>query len=1626
MADYTAYWRVSEGAHEDEGIAYETCEGECAEVDGGEGTGVPVRCATIAALVVGWGTSGSPAVVIDKQSPPRKSSSSDSNSRIDFPSFRCDDSLIGPELAEADRHCAPRNGMFGNKNRRTRAASNPPLTGTTTNPSAATAAAQAFLKNQASNASLSNAAAAAALRSRPTTPTNVADTQTKRTLRRSGSASSLGSSVAGSARGPAGSPLERRGSFSSMSERTFRDPSPSAPVPSAVDAPPVPALPRNIQQTAPSIQSHRRAASLEAPVMRGASPPASKASGRGSSLGPGTAGKPPRRAGRGMYNLSSVSETERPASRGANIARIVSPANQNLIYDPNTRSFLPEAEILAIEQRILDTSQQPGKRKKRAPQAAATHLSQGLGTAGGRPRGTFIDALEADQPTPVGRQTPAPAPASQSAPAPAPVPEPVQAAAPEPTAAVPKEKKKKKMVVVGSDLKSDQGSLNPNLSDNDSDSLQSHPYARAGAFLAKRPSIVHEDKEREDEEDDTPKRVSDGSARLDADPGGRQGSPSPLPRSTAGRGYGRGQALASAGSAQGRLEANPTRQPAPSPTSSAVEDVGLTTQDGVRGGRLASVSPMRTTHFAASPENLIVRHQPPARSISPRKSALKHSNSPRGPSPVEGSSGGQEKLSEALNDSIVRPESLAPKKKANRVSFDETNVVVGEAAAPVTTDSSVDLSPQTKRQWFSIGRGKKKETAVVVADDSEVMKPRPALPSFGSVRDKKISREVEERPLVKPAENTEAFNSASPALFTPPTDEVSENPFGLSNDHVAGAVFAQDAASKNAANISKSREPLPPQTTSVEGNGYYSDSDSSLYSVDNRLSDAGITRANSVKCGPEDGDADTYRALASSLSHEIETPAEEGEAEAAMAHGRIPRIAVLQATPTLDNTELRGEWLDMPGSWANSNSDSSSQEADEPCSTVVEHPATEPTLADAGIAEPDPETPHAGSPVLGDVAAHNSQSALQEEPDESDADASIYSDAAEDFSDAEGTGFISLDAVADSPIAQTNTPGLGISTPPDSSTTKTAKTTAYQRSQMSRQPSEPDMDQGWEKVQAYWSTLSAEKKRQLEMEAREEAEGSETEVEDKPAPRPKKKKVSVEPTPIYLEPQRQVGSERTYMISPGTKAGANGHASMKSSMRAEPLSTAEDPRIRMSMRGPASMRGSLRAEESKGALQRKHRPVSLPAPENPTARGHARNLSAASAAAAQGAAGRDLMPKPALRRKNSAGSDSSFKRSSPRGSDIPSFRSSMRGSVDSSTTGRPQSQSSRFSIRSLSPAGSAVRRPLGSTAAPQSSLSETHLRNSMRNSMRNPYDTTPSMRSKPPPKRAGGFGRSAPPKTQQKPTRRFASRFADSSDEEEERPSFRSRFVDSSDDDEPTPLKPVGRTMRNNAPVRAISKRSGIDEGDSSELPDSDDEKAKPPQSQNGSATAAAASQLSTSLRRSGSGRGTISLPAAEFHPKRAGHSRRGSLMSILRRKKPDATSRVHKSGAESPARRDAPLEHSRSGRGSLRAEAVKTPVTASTPKLQKRNPMSRENSGAWPLGPTPLSIKGGDDGRPFTADGGNGVVGGKITDVDLNEDGLGNGKPELGTRRYTDDLVAAGRKKKKFGALRRMFRLDE
>ena len=137
-------------------------------------------------------------------------------------------------------------------------------------------------------------------------------------------------------------------------------------------------------------------------------------------------------------------------------------------------------------------------------------------------------------------------------------------------------------------------------------------------------------------------------------------------------------------------------------------------------GRAPSESPARSAHFSATPLLPVEKHNPPPRSVSPVKSAMKGS-SPRGPSPAQIRDGS------ALSDagSVLSDESSVPgsgrKKKSVRVSFEERPLLVGQAAEGTDSPINTILSPQYK-------------TKASIDEQDFKMSPRPNLPSFGSVR----------------------------------------------------------------------------------------------------------------------------------------------------------------------------------------------------------------------------------------------------------------------------------------------------------------------------------------------------------------------------------------------------------------------------------------------------------------------------------------------------------------------------------------------------------------------------------------------------------------------------------------------------------------------------------------------------------------------------------------------------------------------------------------------------------------------------------------------------------------------------------------------------------------------------
>ncbi|KAI9873172.1 MAG: hypothetical protein M1830_000749, partial [Pleopsidium flavum] len=517
---------------------------------------------------------------------------------------------------------------------RRRAHSNPPVK-TTPSASAQTAATQAFLASRGSNANLSSAAAAAALRSHTTTPTPVGQIPTKRMIQRHGSTSSMGS-AGGNAR-PGGG-LQRQNSSGSMTERTFRDPSPNrGPSPRANPsyAPPVPALPKGYSSPVPPVpqKSHRRASSME-PPLRVSSPPPKKVGGRGVSLDRGPGVMATRKSGaQRVTSLGSVAELERTGSKGSvNFSRPMSaqnsPPNSPLSErrltslssgQPSsasppaaprpTNKGLSPGEVDNIQRILQETANQPISKKYAIAKDERTQLATGVVDAGS------VGSATNDDIQPTNNSVAAPAP-----------------------------KKKKKKIATGStsDDESQRGvgtasyaSDSESATERATSAERPSPFnTRAVGLLSKQPSVVREDREAEErEEQQSDVGVSRAGPGLSINVNPKSsGKRSPLPVKSS-RQY-----------ADSKENSRSSNQPAPMLTTPASgETSGSDASEGrgngsIRGGRHQSLSPARAAHFSAQPIFETpngIKHQPPARSVSPAKSALKHSPSPRALSPFD-------------------------------------------------------------------------------------------------------------------------------------------------------------------------------------------------------------------------------------------------------------------------------------------------------------------------------------------------------------------------------------------------------------------------------------------------------------------------------------------------------------------------------------------------------------------------------------------------------------------------------------------------------------------------------------------------------------------------------------------------------------------------------------------------------------------------------------------------------------------------------------------------------------------------------------------------------------------------------------------------------------------------------
>ncbi|CAG9995776.1 unnamed protein product [Clonostachys byssicola] len=1415
--------------------------------------------------------------------------------------------------------------MFGGSRRRRPPVQ--PLTSETANPNAATAAASAFMRSEPSN-SLSSAAAAAALKARPTTPTNVAEVQSKRALRRSASATRSPD------RSRHGKQLQRSPSASSMTERTFRSPSPGRnPAPVPHDAPPVPSLPKTEPQKQSFRTTNQRTKHGSGNISIRTTDLVSRTSTDANDARPGSISP--------SINFSYPRATVESPTLSA-----PSSSEVTMVYDPNSRRMVPKLEIIE-KQHHRRTPEKPAKKKKQVSLPVGSHVEVA--------RALVAESLDREQTRPAETSKTQRAAVTEG--------RAIQPA----KSAQPVEIKHQGVPAVESNASNAEP---PPRTTTSSEAEVPSPAPNAPRSF---PLKVNKSSLKTDGEDGTSNNVDSSSAQ-ETD---RVASAVSAPTSDT--------QVPTASSEDRSQSQEPVAAPIPEPRGQARE---------VRRTRVESQSPShspaRSAHFAPTTAQLLVRHEPPPRSISPRKSALKQSNSVRGSGPSDDSS----EASGSVSGQYSRDSSVQATKKAFRVSFtDENTVVVGDSAEPREPSPPALPSPQAKKPWHNvITRHQKKDRPVV--DEGETMSPRPALPLFGSVRDKKPREPDNERPLVRPSEK----------IWSPgPGPEASI----LSNDSPVGSLSAQENASRNAANISKAREPLPPVVQSVDMIDYLSNSPSSS---DDELDDSDTARSTQLTEQHYDSQSKEdltqpprQEAASEEKSSVIATDSKSLDGNGHAQDGSpvtnqtllrrpedVPMISITNPSPLLkdvDDTSPASDYFDVPGGFPEDGSSAPVVAGnDKPSLEIITQPSKAPALAEVE------EAPVPGSP-MGDI----------KEEEESTDGSSIYSDAYEDLSDIEGDGFMSLDAVLESPtsgkMAKIYEKAL--------SQAKENETAATSISDSGVPEVSPKTSQDWENAKAYWRSLSSDKRRQLEVEAMEEA----AEEADQEAPskvkKTKKKRRSADRQALIagaIENSQVVdGSHRGPKVS--TREDAPVKPFRKSMRGNQPQELGEPQRPSGSMR--KSLRSNGDAGDSHTTRPSSYHPGSTTEPSNDTKRSMILNGRPASSGGIGGASG-----KPTLRRRGSDSSESSFKRSRRGNAEGFGFRRSMR---------EPEPQhsskgSGRFSLRSLSPPGSPFRRP--SFQAPASTNTGGR---GMKQSLRS--DSTDTKH-----KRFSSIGRSSGKKAKQG---KLGSRFADSSDEEDARPSiFRSRFADSSDEDD-RPLsshkqRGFAKTMRtsqgaSSAAAAALGVPPAQPRADSPDLPDSDDEIVQP---KRGSSVTG---NGRPPVQRNRSGRGELAsnagLIGTDGLGDRPSHTRKNSFMSSILRRKKSPGNKITREINESAARRDTRLERSTEELAMIRSNS------GSRLPTQKRGP-------SWPL------PDGGEEGpqsepkaaaeapipRPATSSGAGPSASsrGFLKRRSLSHQEVPPYVPPYAGQEQEETPSEVMGKKKKFGTLRKMFGLND
>ena len=1461
-----------------------------------------------------------------------------------------------------------------------------------------------------------------------------------------------------------------------MTDRTFREPSPSRPERPASShgpypkhsgdaAPPVPLVPQRYASPSPLPGKYgAHPASAEFSPSNNPAPPRASA-GRNPrparETGTATASKALISKALEVENVGQAQQAANQATNRAsvNFSRPMSPQNTPTMASPNEgRVRSPPPEVDTLTGRLRPNPLENPSGSPQNPPAKEKRLLQSINAEDAPPKASVVlnnptsgktnASLSEDSPDPVAPGNP-PKVAQNQTPGP------------------PKTKKKKKTTApagILSDREQNEGFGNAYPSDTESvlsdvsstTDRSRKPSARSAGLLTKQPSIVREDREGEEEEEPLAygAKLTPKNAKVEA-----TGTFMP------------------ANSSKAVSKQSQHIKPSSQAVKRHVKDAP--SLEVPSASRPTSLSPSRAAHFSAqpvydSPDG--TKHQPPARSVSPAKSALKHSPS-RGNSPAISRSKGRTigETSDTGSAPSEDGERYSEKtRKAARVSFDDVSVSVGQAAGAVRSDSPVILSPQDKlkpKNWNSSSDSAMRPHPPEVEQGDEAIQPTPTLPHFGSVRTRKEQAE--------PAFTKPTVASAGQGVLTRQEQQMSSDAFAVTPLSEDGTVKEAEASSPVSDGLTDyPKQPGSFALTSSTGHSLVS---SNQPSVHGQSLGTDVTTIQGPTKDPMP-------------SQSLHAPEPVG-----VSSGLVPSISVLPATPGIENTNEHNEWLGMPGGFPGPGAVSSTKPGNEkqeddaapetstPNSIFpafaahedphpaqdVDRPSTPVTPATAGIAEPEPSEAasqhEAGSPHVGEVAEALRTQIDANSGEESADDGSIYSDAAEDQSENEGDGFGSINAIVESPASPDfSTPAK----PPPTSPTPSSTERAAQRLTSANQgteDAEPPHEGDWDRAQAYWSGLSQARKQQLEHAALPGAvderiipdrtmRGNDSVVK-------RKKNIKTAQPHIKSDdiPTTAVGTQNPKSIGSAANSGtwnsrprSDTDFSTKQSVKPPP------PRSR-----PVGMKQSTHTQSAtpRDTLRGKTRPTSavpmIDYSRDPT-----------SVKTGPATAGSGTQPKASLtpvtarqksvaanskvinNKSNDSDSDSSFKR--VRASSTDTGRYQMKRTMRSQSTSKDASQytdrTGPITSRTDSPAISGGRRPF-SAVGPSGGM-RTSMRSSLDagkskpKSLRNSIDSTTAGRTKSPSRFSFGLGsRSKTGEVTSAGTNNSAypSRFGDSSDEELP-PMRSSRFEDSSEDDDPDSL----------APVRGIPRR--IDEGDSTDLEDSSTEnvrghtsgKSNDTQPTSISARSAPSEGLalaSGSLRVAPGGESAATGMGMGLQAKKAAEKdrKKRSFFGGLGSRRKDEASRTHQPASERSPQSSAPLGRLRedavpstnvtppkkaaaAGIGSPSTIGTSQPGSAQAspknPKLQRRNTPKRLTSTSdvsRPSGNFPGQAKSAPVSRPQTSNGPG------PTPPIHRPDAGGRRVTEQGARTVipppTDEAVKA-EKKRKFPMLRKAFGL--